>query len=50
LLIKEFAPKICGVAVVCEGGADATVSANVTQAVSVLLGIPMKDIFVTKGA
>ncbi len=49
LFLKEEVPKICGVAIVCEGGENEKVVAKVTQAVSVLLGIQMKDIFVTKG-
>lgn len=40
------APKVCGVAVVCEGGGDVRVAARITELVSALLDVPSNRICV----
>ena len=42
------APRVCGVAVVCEGGDDITVIKRITDLVSVVLGLSTNRICVTK--
>ena len=41
-------PRVCGVAVVCEGGDDITVIKRITDLVSVVLGLSTNRICVTK--
>ena len=41
-------PRVCGVAVVCEGGDDITVIKRITELVSVVLGLSTNRICVTK--
>lgn len=50
VLIRETLPNITGVLVVCEGGTSTVIQNNITKAVSVLLGIPAKNICVYKKA
>ena len=50
VMVKECLPEITGVLVVCEGGTNSIVENNITNAVSVLLGIPAKDVCVYKKA
>lgn len=49
VVVKELCPKLCGVWIVCEGGADPAVKAEILQAVSVSLGISQNKIYVTGG-
>ena len=40
------APRVCGVAVVCEGGGDVRVAARITELVAALLDVPSNRICV----
>lgn len=48
LVEMTWEPEIRGVAVVCQGGADITVAARVTELVSVVLGVPSHRISIAK--
>lgn len=50
VVVKELCPKLCGVWIVCEGGAVPAVKAEILQAVSVSLGISQNKIYVTGGS
>ena len=39
-------PRVCGVAVVCEGGGDVRVAARITELVGALLDVPSNRICV----
>lgn len=47
LIITELAPRIGGVVVVCDGGANGSVAQRVAQAVGVALDIPSAKVCVT---
>ena len=48
LVEKTVQPTVMGVAVVCQGAGDINVVADITNTVSVVLGVPTHKIFVTK--
>ncbi len=48
LVNKVNNPQISGVVIVCDGGGNAKVCETVYKTVSTVLGIPMKNIYVTK--
>lgn len=48
LTVGQIMPKVKGVLIVCDGGADETVKQNISKAVSAILGIAEKNICVTK--
>lgn len=48
LVEMTWEPEIRGVAVVCQGGANVTVAARVTELVSVVLGVPSHRISIAK--
>lgn len=43
-----YLPKVCGVAVVCDGGGDISVAARITQVLSALLDIPTNRICIER--
>ena len=48
LVEMTWEPEIRGVAVVCQGGANVTVAARITELVSVVLGVPSHRISIAK--
>ena len=50
VVVKKLCPKICGVWIVCSGAADKATQAEISQAVSVSLGISQTKIYVTGGS
>lgn len=50
LILKIIQPRIRGVAVVCEGAGSAQVRKNITDAVTAVLDIQLKNVSVTKGS
>jgi len=48
VLIKEIAPKVQGVAIVCEGGDDPIVKSKIVEAVTTVLNIPSNRVCVIK--
>ena len=50
VVVKKLCPKIRGVLIVCEGGGNDAVAAEVTAAVSTALGVAAGKIRVTRGA
>ena len=48
LVEMVWEPEIRGVAVVCQGGANITVAARITELVSVVLGVPSNRISIAK--
>lgn len=49
VVVKELCPKICGVWIVCSGASNPALKAEISQAVSVSLGISQTKIYVTGG-
>ena len=49
VVVKQLCPKISGILIVCEGGADSTVRAEIQNAVSVAVGVLSHKIYVTGG-
>ncbi len=48
LVEKEYEPVVKGVAVLCEGGGDTSVVADITELVEVVMGISSNSVFVGK--